>query len=72
MNHLVSMRVHADVTFRRVCAISMLGVLLGVSLAISGTAVDSVLIRNVGVGVFLVAAISLLAIVVFAHHSEHR
>jgi hypothetical protein len=72
MNRLISIRVLADVTYRRVCAILMLALLMGFSLVIGGTVVDSVLIRNVGLGLFLLAAFSLLAIVLLAHHSEHR
>jgi hypothetical protein len=50
----------------------MLALLMGFSLVIGGTAIDSVLIRNVGLGLFLLAAFSLLTIVLLAHHSEHR
>lgn len=70
MNPFISIRGDADAACRRVCAILMLGVLLGFSLAIGGTAVDLVLMRNVGLGLFLVAASSLLATVVLAHRSD--
>lgn len=72
VNPFISIRGDANVTFRRVCAVLMLGVLLGFSLAIGGTAVDFVLMRNVGLGLFLLTASSLLAIVVLVHYSEHR
>ncbi len=72
MNRLVSIRVPADVAFRRVCAILMLGVLLGFCLTIGGIAIDFLLVRNVGLGLFLVSASSLLASIVLAHRSESR
>ncbi len=72
MSPHISFRGDADVTFRRVCAILMLGVLLGFSLAIGGSVVDLVVMRNIGLGLFLAAASLLLAIVVIAHRFEHR
>ncbi len=72
MNRLVSSHVPAEVAFRRVCAILMPVVLLGFLLTVGGIAVDFFVVRNFGLGLFLVAVSSLLAIVVLAHRCEHK
>jgi high-affinity Fe2+/Pb2+ permease len=72
MNPRISSRGDVDIVYRRVCALLMLGVLLGFSLAIGGSVLDLVMLRNLGLGLFLMAASSLLAVMVLAHGSEDR
>ncbi len=72
MNRVISTRVAAHSAYRRVCAVAMLVMLIGLCLAIGGVAIDIVLVSNIGLGAFVIAASSVLAMVLVAHLLRRR
>ncbi len=72
MNRISSTRVSTHSAYGRVCAISMLVMLIGLCLTIGGVTFDIVLLRYVGLGTFMIAASSVLAMVLVAHLLERK
>ncbi len=72
MNRLTTVTRNAHSFGRRVGMFSTLFVLLGLSLAVGGLAHDSALLRNVGIGIFVLALLPLLVILLTAWLMERR
>lgn len=72
MDRLTTVTSNAHSIGRRVGMFSTLFVLLGLSLAVGGLAHDSAVLRNAGIGIFVLALLPLLVILLMAWLSERR
>lgn len=72
MNRLTTISISARSIAGRVCIFSSVLVLLGLSLAIGGLAHDSALIRNIGMGVFVISVLPLLGVLLLAWLAERQ